>query len=395
MEKQSIFTTRIDSTVDPIEFSITLSNLIYHSTKSGNRPNSVILADKENYKFTIPSAALIHYPHNAPILLTNRNNLDDKVEKELKRLSPSNSVFLVGDLSKNIEKSINGLGLKPYSFISNDPIDNAINIYNFLNKPMEVIIVSIDSFEESMLSCSWAAHMGTPIIFTNKTEIPPKTVDLIRQNNITSVYVIGGRNSISFDIVKAIKDIKSSINVQRIQGNNSHETSVNFVKFHDVSTMFGWGYRQKQGYALSFCNKDNWQHTVCASLLSHTGKHTPMLLINKDSVPKEVKTYIDSINPSTGMSKPPFLHGYIIGGTDVISYKAQLELDSYLKNTAWFGNKKIEKMSYKMKNGDSIQSLANLYNITEQELMQFNSGLVHNMIHPGQTITIPVTMDLQ
>lgn len=393
--KQTIYTTRIDSKVDPIEFSISMSKFVYLATKPGNKPNSVILVDKNDYKFAISAAALIHFPNNGPVLMTDKNNLDDRVEDELKRLSPSGSVFCVGNLSKNIEEKVKGLGLKTYNISANDPVENAVNIYNYLNKPMEIIMVSADSFEESMLACSWSAHMGTPIIYTNKNNLPTKTVDLLKQNNITNVYIVGGNNSISFDIVKSIKDIKSSVNVQRIQGNNSYETSVNFLKFHDMATMFGWDFNQKQGFSLSFCNKDNWQHAVCGSLLSHTGKHAPILLINKDGIPAEVKTYIDSVNPSTGMAKPPFLHGYILGGTDVISYDTQVELDSYLKNIAWLGNKRIEKMSYKIKSGDSVQSLANLYNITEQELVQSNPGLVPNMLQPGQPITIPVTMDIQ
>lgn len=246
-----------------------------------------------------------------------------------------------------------------------------------------------------MLACAWGAHMGTPIIYTNNNGLPPKTIDLIKQNNITNIYVLGSGNSIAFDIVKEIKGIKNTINVQRIQGNSIYETSVNFMKFYDAATMFGWGSYQKQGYSLTFCSKDNWQHGVCSSILAHTGKHAPMLLINKDSVPNEIKTYIDSVNPSTGMAKPPFMHGYIAGGTDVVSFNTQIELDSYLKNVAWLGNRRIEKMNYKAKSGDSVQSLAKLYNIPEQDIIRLNPGLSPDMLQMGQPITIPITMDLQ
>ncbi|MFZ5968454.1 MAG: cell wall-binding repeat-containing protein [Bacillota bacterium] len=395
MINQTIYTTRIDTSADPIDYSIALSQFVYHATKPGNRPNAVILTDKNDFRFAIPAAALVHFPHNAPILFTDKNSLDSKIEKELKRLSPSGKVFLVGNLSTNIEKRIRDLGFNTHNMLSADPVDTAVNIYNFLNKPMEIMIASMDSFEESMLACSWSAHMATPIIYTNKNDLPAKTIDLIQQNNISAVYVLGSNHSISFDIVNRIKGIKNTINVQRIQGNTIYETSVNFMKFHDKSTMFGWGFYQKQGYSVAFCNKDNWQHGVCSSLLSHTGKHAPILLIDKDNIPAEVKTYIDSINPSTGMPAPPFMHGYIAGGTDVISYNTQVELDSYLKNVAWLGNKRIEKMNYKIKSGDSIQSLANLYHISEQELMQLNPGLSPSMLQMGQTVTIPVTMDVQ
>jgi putative cell wall-binding protein len=96
-----------------------------------------------------------------------------------------------------------------------------------------------------MLACAWGAHMGTPIIYTNKNGLPSKTIDLIKQNNITSIYVLGSDNSIAFDILKEIKGIKNTINVQRIQGNSIYETSVNFMKFYDAATMFGWGSYQK------------------------------------------------------------------------------------------------------------------------------------------------------
>lgn len=395
MINQSIYTTRIEATDDPVDYSITLSQFVYNATKPGNRPNSVILADKDNYKYALPAAALIHFPHNAPILFTDINSLDRRVESELKRLSPRDKVFLVGDFSNSIEQSVKALGFNTYNIVSNDPIQNAVNIYDFMNKPMEIMIVSADTFEESMLACTWSAHMATPIIYTNKNSLPSKTIELIKQNNITSIYVLGSDSSINFDIVKEIKNIKSTINVQWIPGNNAYETSVNFMKFYDTATMFGWNSYQKQGYSLTFCNKDNWQHAVCSSLLSHTGKHAPMLLINKDSVPHEVKKYIDSVNPSTGMAKPPFMHGYIAGGTDVISYNTQVELDSYLKNVAWFGNRRIEKMSYKIKSGDSIPNLAKLYNISEQDIMQLNPNLSPDMLQMGQPLTIPITMDIQ
>lgn len=395
MLNQTVYTTRIEADNDPVEYSITMSQFIYHATKPGNRPNSVILASKDDYRFAIPAASLIHFPHNAPILLTDRDSLDKRVEMELKRLSPRDKVFLIGDLSNSIEQSVKSLGFNAYNILSDDPIENAVNIYNFLNKPMEIMIVSVDSFEESMLACTWAAHMATPIIYTNKNSLPLKTVDLIMQNNITSIYVLGGSSSISFDIVTKIKAIKNSINVQRIEGNSFYETSVNFMKFYDTTTMFGWDNYQKQGYSLTFCNKDSWQHGVCSSILAHTGKHAPMLLINKDSVPNEIKSYIDSVNPSTGMAKPPFMHGYIAGDTDVISYNTQVELDSYLKNVAWLGNRRIEKMKYKIKSGDSLQNLAKLYNISEQDILQLNPGLSPNMLQMGQPVTIPITMDLQ
>lgn len=395
MLNQTVYTTRIEADNDPVDYSITMSQFIYHATKPGNRPNSVILANKDDYRFVIPAASLIHFPHNAPILLTDRDSLDKRVEKELKRLSPRDKVFLIGDLANSVEQSVKSLGFNAYNILSDDPIENAVNIYNFLNKPMEIMIVSVDAFEESMLACTWAAHMATPIIYTNKNSLPSKTVDLIMQNNITNIYVLGSGSSISFDITTEINGIKSTINVQRIQGNSIYETSVNFIKFYDTTTMFGWENYQKQGYSLTFCNKDNWQHGVCSSILAHTGKHAPMLLINKDSVPNEIKSYIDSVNPSTGMAKPPFMHGYIAGGTDVISYKTQVELDSYLKNVAWLGNKRIEKMKYKIKSGDSIQILAKLYNISEQDILQLNPGLSPDMLQMGQPVTIPVTIDLQ
>lgn len=395
LQNQTVYTTRIDSNNDPIEFSIAMSQFIYHSTKPGNSPNSVILANKDDYKFAIPSAAMIHYPYNGPMLLTDKDVLDKKVENELKRLSPSDYVFLIGNLSKDIEQKVKDLGLNPHKMLANNPVDHAINIYNLLKKPMEIMMVSIDSFEESMLTCSWAAHMGTPIIFTNKDSIPPQTLELIQQNNIRSVYIIGGTQSIAFDIVQELKGIRNSIHVQRIQGKNAYETSVNFMKYKDMTTMFGWGFNKKQGYALSFCNKDHWQYAVCGSILSHTGKHAPMVLIDKKHVPVEVKTYIDSINPSTGMAMPPFLHGYILGGKDVIAYDTQIEIDNYLKNSAWLGNKRIEKMPYKIKSGDSIQSLTQLYNITEEEFMQLNPGLNPDILQIEKTINIPVTIDVQ
>ena len=50
MINQTIYTTRIEAADDPVDYSITLSQFVYSATKPGNRPNSVILADKDDLR---------------------------------------------------------------------------------------------------------------------------------------------------------------------------------------------------------------------------------------------------------------------------------------------------------------------------------------------------------
>ena len=72
---------------------------------------------------------------------------------------------------------------------------------------------------------------------------------------------------------------------------------------------------------------------MSASLLSHKGKHGPMLLINKNNIPDGVRDYLKMVKPTTvSPQNKLFNHGWVIGPTENIDEATQGELDGLLSN---------------------------------------------------------------
>ena len=71
---------------------------------------------------------------------------------------------------------------------------------------------------------------------------------------------------------------------------------------------------------------------IAGVLFAHMGKHTPPLLIRKDTIPSVVEKYIESAKPMPpkDMPKPPFMHGFILGSTKNVSYEAQISIEDIL-----------------------------------------------------------------
>lgn len=71
---------------------------------------------------------------------------------------------------------------------------------------------------------------------------------------------------------------------------------------------------------------------IAGVLFAHMGKHTPLLLTKKDKIPSVVKKYIKLVKPMVPMDMPmpPFMHGFILGGTKSIYYNAQIMIEEVL-----------------------------------------------------------------
>jgi hypothetical protein len=93
---------------------------------------------------------------------------------------------------------------------------------------------------------------------------------------------------------------------------------------------FGWGL-QESGHNYAFVNPEYWQDAVPSSILSHRGKHGPIILIQNDTIPQPVEAYLKAVQPSLkDPREQTFNHGWIIGNELHISLNNQARLDSLL-----------------------------------------------------------------
>lgn len=325
------------------QFNTYLTKLVYPSTNIDWRPNAVILAPNTSYHYGLAATPIIHFPINAPIIFTPQNILPMEVLNEIMRLSPSGKnlpgkVILVGPISPVIENQIKAAGFTTVRIGSKDPIETAGDVLEFryrippqdMEGKTNIMIVSPEDYREAIPAGYFSAHMGVPILFAYRNKLPDVTRNKLMKYKNRNVYVVGSQNSISNGVLNEIRKIVTG-KVDRIGGRDAAETAVNFSKYYDPKTMFGWNINKKDGWSFSLGREDSWAENIASSILAHLGKHGPLLYVGPDTLPSSTRDYILSLNPGEKHPPtPPFMHGYILGDFNKISRNAQIEAEKAL-----------------------------------------------------------------
>jgi len=194
--------------------------------------------------------------------------------------------------------------------------------------PEDIQLVSINPASGGAVAASWSAHMGDPVLLTESDSLPEVTKWAILSTSNAKVYVIGGRQFISDKVLNELRTLNVTF-IDRIAGTYPFETAVLFARYKSPVSDYGWNRNTKEGHAFSFSLFEKWQYLVASTSLSHMGKHTPFLFVNRDSVPPVVVRYIEEVNPRS-MDRPPFMHGFLIGSTCLIGEGVQKTLHEAL-----------------------------------------------------------------
>lgn len=315
---------------DVFQNAIEISNIVY-AVKS---PDSIILANEELYQDAFAATSLIHFPRNAPVLFTNMNYIPQNTLNQIYKLRPKGvngiQVFIVGGISYNVEQQLIMSGLTTKRILGTNSYETTAKVAEFLNFPENIMIVSGEDYRDGLSACAWAAHMGTPILFATKNYLPQYTINVIQNTKDPRIYVIGSTDTISNKVVEEIKRLNVRF-VDRISGNTPYEVAVNFAKYKSPVGDFGWGRTERDGHAFTFTSILSPLDSASGSLLAHLGKHTPILVVDKNLLQDVTRNYIESVKPLPQPEPhPPFMHGWIIGCENVISSKTQFEIERAL-----------------------------------------------------------------
>lgn len=327
--EKTLNTTRICKG-DYFQNAIEISDVVY----ADKYPDSVIIANGELYQDAFCASPLIHFPRNAPILFSYMNFLTQNTLSQLFRLHPKGvngvQVFIVGGISFAVEQQLMMYGFKTFRISGINFYETSAKVAQYLNYPKNLIIVSGEDYREGLSVCAWAAHMGDPILFAARNELPPYTRNVIQKTQNANVYIIGSNISISNAVEQEIRKLNVNF-VDRISGSTPYEVAVNFAKYKSPVGNFGWGRTEREGHAFTFTSVLNPFDSVSGSLFAHLGKHTPILVVSKNQLPGITQSYVESVKPvPTPEPHPPFMHGWIVGCDNVISPETQLEIERAL-----------------------------------------------------------------
>ncbi|OLN22448.1 ArsR family transcriptional regulator [Domibacillus antri] len=332
-------TTRLN-TQDPTEMSLLVSQTIWPATHQENQPGTVILVPDDNWQIGLAAADLIHHPNNGPVLLTNKNELSDETLNEINRLNPKGNkegtqVMMMGDISENVSNQLSQFeveridGTDPAQFAA--AVDKKYADVSGGEFPEGVIIVSSEeeAKEYSIPAINWIAHMPEPVLYVNKDGIPEATKTALQERENASLYILGPSSIVSDEIETELGEYG---NVTRIAGEDPVSNAIEFAKFKDEETSFGWGLTDP-GHGVSFVSSATPELALAAAPFSHLGKHAPMIWLENGKMNESVYDFLASLKPTfqDDPTQGPYNHGYIIGGQDAVSFQSQGIIDDKLE----------------------------------------------------------------
>ncbi|MFZ3588978.1 cell wall-binding repeat-containing protein [Bacillus sp. DJP31] len=189
----------------------------------------VVLARGDHYVDALSGVPLAA-KHNAPLLLTEKANLDASISAEIARLGAKKVYILGGELAITPAvvaqlKAINS-GIEIVRLAGATEYDTAVAIANEVapTGSKKAVVVSAEMFHDALSVASYAGAEGLPILLVNSNEAPKATKDALAKLGVEETIVIGGEMIIPNTVVK---DFPS---VTRLAGETEFDTNIEVIK---------------------------------------------------------------------------------------------------------------------------------------------------------------------
>lgn len=257
------------------------------SEKNFKSADTVVLASGQNIADALVASSYADI-EEAPILLTNKNSISDEVLDEIERLKADKVVIVGGQssISSSVESRLKKEDIKVTRISGRDRFDTSDKLSQEVSrlskKSNQAILVNGYKNIDALSVSSLATKEELPILLNGRNALNMSVKNRLKQMNVNKVYIIGGNNSISSDVEKELK--RMQISVVRLSGTDRYETSANIAK-----------YAYKDFDEAIVASGENPVDALAASTL--TGKkEAPILLTNKNKIPKSIKKIIEDMD---------------------------------------------------------------------------------------------------
>ena len=257
------------------------------SEKNFKSVDTVVLASGQNIADALVASSYADI-EEAPILLTNKNSISDEVLDEIERLKADKVVIVGGQssISSSVESRLKKEDIKVKRISGRDRFDTSDKLSQEVSrlskKSSQAILVNGYKNIDALSVSSLATKEDLPILLNGRNTLNMSVKNRLKQMNVKKVYIIGGNNSISSDVEKELN--RMQISVVRLSGTDRYETSANIAK-----------YAYKDFNEAIVASGENPVDALAASTL--TGKkEAPILLTNKNKIPKSIKKIIEDMD---------------------------------------------------------------------------------------------------
>ncbi|SDM55270.1 hypothetical protein SAMN05421823_11598 [Catalinimonas alkaloidigena] len=339
----------------PEEQAILLTQTVYPATREDNAVGAIILCPQDPQLAYMAMHRVTHMPVNAPLLYLDKNDrLSEQTLREMKRLQPEGvlgdhrtDVYGLNVPATEVKRVEELLGYKVRNFQAPDPVSMAELLDRWAgalkaDHPDEVVLSAVDhpaSIAHGVGPMGWNAHMGKGFAWVYHDSIPHATRRMLeRRYGEAYLYVVGDTTMVSDRVVRELAQYGIA---RRLIGPTPQATSALNAGYKDYGRnyawwwdwdgrAFGWGIAQS-GHNYIIGTPDDLLFIIPAAVLGHMGKHGPILLVERDSVPSSVRDYLTMVKPSpTGSQETVLNYAWIIGDTSRLTAHVQQTVDRLL-----------------------------------------------------------------
>ena len=159
---------------------------------------------------------------NAPILLTQNNNLNPETKKEIMRLNAKNVYVIGGEsvISNSVINELKSMNINVERIGGNDRYSTSLELAKRLGDISEVAVVNgVTGLADAISIAPIAASKKIPIVLVSPTKGSEVFDEYIKGKNISKSYIIGKELAISNEIANKLP------NPERLGGNNRNDTN--------------------------------------------------------------------------------------------------------------------------------------------------------------------------
>lgn len=207
---------------------------------------TVVIANAQDSSDALASVSLAR-KHKAPLLLNPQDKLDARVKASLLDLKPLKVIIMGGEkaISAQAEQEIKETVYWTQDFeriAGNDKYETAALVASLFPEGCGVAIVNADDIPDAVSLASAAAAKGYPLLLVEQNNLPSATADALRHICPTTVYLAGGKQVISEELVAQIAEATGldGEQIERLEGKNRYETAAQILAaFHpEFSKMY-------------------------------------------------------------------------------------------------------------------------------------------------------------
>lgn len=233
---------------DRFATAVEVSKSYYKSTSatSGNAASTVVLVGRDAIVDGLAAAPLAAQK-DAPILLTNKDEVPVETMSEIKRVVRKNSdVYIIGGentISKEVEKQlIEEMNANIIRLEGEDRYETSLAIAEELTlktSDAKAYVVGGNGLADAMSIAALAAqdsdsasgYTVSPIIVTPESGLTKDAKEYLSKatSTITTVDVVGGESNVSTKVMQDLAKIKTASNVTRIAGEDRSETNAKVI----------------------------------------------------------------------------------------------------------------------------------------------------------------------